>query len=255
MNEQASIGHNVVLSDDTIIGHNVRIGSNVTFYRGVTIGDDCTIFDGAVIGRPPMAALSQTMTRPLDRSLKTITIGAGSVIGANAVLYTGSVIGAGVLVGDLASIREGCTLGAGAVIGRGVLVMYNTSIGARSRVIDGAIITGDMLIEEDVFIGPGVNSVNDNDVYLKRFGLQPFEVRGPVVRRFALIGTGANLAAGVEIGMGAIVAPSAMVTRDVAAWSVVAGVPAKQIRMVEDEQRRRILAHFNLPDVDSSGSL
>lgn len=248
--QQAGIGRNVALSDDTIMGYHVRIGNNVTIYPGVTIGDDCTIFDGAVIGRPPKSA--GAMTRPLDSRLKSVTIGAGSVIGANAVLYTGIDIGAGVLVGDLASIREGCTLGSGVVIGRGVLVMYNTGIGARSRVIDGAIITGDMLIEEDVFIGPGVNSVNDNDVYLKRFGLQPFEVRGPVVRRFALIGTGANLAAGVEIGMGAIVAPSAMVTRDVAAWSVVAGVPAKQVRMVEDEQRRRILAHFNLPEADDT---
>ena len=46
-------------------------------------------------------------------------------------------------------------------------------------------------------------------MYLKRFGLVPFAVAGPVVRRFALVGTGANLAAGVEVGMGAVVAPSA----------------------------------------------
>ncbi|MBC7814256.1 MAG: N-acetyltransferase [Burkholderiales bacterium] len=248
--QQAGIGRNVVLSDDTIMGYHVRIGNNVTIYPGVTIGDDCTIFDGAVIGRPPKS--TGTMTRPVDSGLKTLVIGAGSVIGANAVLYTGTSIGVGALVGDLASIREGCSVGDGAVIGRGVLVMYDTSVGARSRVIDGAILTGNMTIEEDVFIGPGVNSVNDNDVYLKRFGLQPFEVQGPLIRRFALIGTGANLAAGVEIGMGAVVAPSAMVTHDVAAWSVVAGVPAKLVRMIEDEQRRRILAQFNLPDVDDT---
>jgi acetyltransferase-like isoleucine patch superfamily enzyme len=84
-------------------------------------------------------------------------------------------------------------------------------------------------------------------VYLKRFGLLPFDVRGPVIRRFALIGTGANIAAGVEIGMGAIVAPSAMVIRDVPAWTVVAGVPAKEVRAVDEEQRRQILTHFNLP--------
>ena len=54
------------------------------------------------------------------------------------------------------------------------------------RIIDGAILTGNMVVEADVFIGPGVHTINDNDVYLKRFGLAPFGVRGPTIRRFAL---------------------------------------------------------------------
>lgn len=243
------IGHNVALSDDTQLGTDVLIGSNVTFYPRVTVGDGCTILDGAVIGRPPRAA--GTMTRKVDSEPRPLTIEAGSIIGANAVLYTGITIAENVLIGDLASIREGCTIAAQAVVGRGVLVMYDSAIGERSRVIDGAILTGNMLIESDVFIGPGVNSVNDNDVYLKRFGLEAFEVLGPIIRRFALIGTGANLAAGVEIGMGAIVAPSAMVTHDVPPWTVVAGVPARAMREVDATTRRRVLAHFGLEEIPS----
>ena len=80
--------------------------------------------------------------------------------------------------------------------------MYDTRIGARTRVIDGAILTGNMEIEEDVFIGPGVLTVNDNDVYLRRFGLAPWAVSGPRIRRFALVGTGANLVAGITVGVG-----------------------------------------------------
>jgi acetyltransferase-like isoleucine patch superfamily enzyme len=240
----ARTGHNVALCPDTVLGQNVSIGNNVTFYPGVTVGDGCTIMDGAVIGRPPMSA--GNTTRPVSSAPRPLTIGVGSIVGANAVLYTGITIGERVLIGDLTSIREGCSFGDQVVIGRGVLVMYDTQVGERSRVIDGAILTGNMIIEPDVFIGPGVKSVNDNDVYLKRFGLLPFDVRGPVIRRFALIGTGANIAAGVEIGMGAIVAPSAMVTRDVPAWTVVAGVPAQEMRAVDEGLRRQILAHFNL---------
>jgi acetyltransferase-like isoleucine patch superfamily enzyme len=131
--------------------------------------------------------------------------------------------------------------------------MYDTTVGARSRVIDGAILTGNMVVERDVFIGPGVHTINDNEVYLRRFGLAPFEVRGPVIRRFALIGTGANLAAGVEVGRGAVVAPSAMVTRDVPAWTVVAGVPARKIRKVHPVERIRVLAHFGLDRVRAAG--
>lgn len=124
--------------------------------------------------------------------------------------------------------------------------MYDTSVGSRSRVIDGAILTGEMTVEADVFIGPGVVAINDNDVYLKRFGLIPFGVRGPHIRRFALIGAGANLAAGVTVGVGAIVAPSAMVTHDVPDWTVVAGIPARVVRTVDVADRDRLLAHFGL---------
>ncbi len=245
------LGQNVYLSDDAVLGRGITIGNNVTVYPGVNIADECRIFDGVVLGRPPMSA--GNTTRPLHKSFPPLTIGPGTVIGANAVLYAGSRIGAHVLIGDLATLREDCDLADQVVIGRSVLVMYETSVGPRSRVIDGAILTGNMVVEGDVFIGPGVHTINDNDVYLKRFGLAPFGVRGPVIRRFALIGTGANLAAGVEIGMGAIVAPSAMVTRDVPPWTVVAGVPARPIREVDPMERNRVLAHFGLDRLRAAG--
>jgi acetyltransferase-like isoleucine patch superfamily enzyme len=242
--ETTRLGQNVILQEDTILGDHVTIGNNVVFYPAVNVGDGCQILDGAVLGRPPIS--TGNTNRPIDSRFRPLSIGPSSVIGANAVLYTGATIGPRALIGDLASLREDCILGEQVVIGRGVLVMYHTTIGDRSRVIDGAILTGDMIIESDVFIGPGVNSINDNDVYLKRFGLSSFEVRGPIIRRFALIGTGANLAAGIEIGMGAIVAPQAMVTQDVPAWTVVAGVPARVIRSVDESLRAQILAHFGL---------
>ena len=68
-----------------------------------------------------------------------------------------------------------------------------------------------------------------------------YDQRGPTVRRLAVLGAGCTISAEVEVGEGAVVAPAAMVTRDVPAWTVVAGVPARQLRPVADADREAIL--------------
>jgi acetyltransferase-like isoleucine patch superfamily enzyme len=236
------IGHNVSISDDALLGDDIALGHNVTVYAGVRIGDGCTVMDGVVLGRPPRTAGNNNRPLPPPGPL---VIGSGTIVGANAVLYCGSTIGPRVLIGDLTTIREGCELAEQVVIGHGVTLQFDVRIGARSRISAGSLLV-DMVVEEDVFFGLGVNTFNDHEVYTSRFGLTPLKVGGPVVRRFAVVGTGATLAGGTEIGTGAIVAPAAMVTRDVPAWHVVAGVPARVVRPVADEAREQILTHFSL---------
>lgn len=239
-------GDNMQIMGDLSLARGVEVGANVTFFPKVQVGANTKILPGAVIGRPPIRA--GTTNRPIDSGDATVRIGSNSVIGANCVLYTNMRIGNNALIGDLACIREGGRLEDDTVVGRASILMHDFVLGARSRIHDMVYLTGNMRVESDVFIGPSVSAVNDNEVYLKRFGLIPFELDPPIVRRFAVIGTAATIGAGVEVGIGAIVAPGAMATKDVPPWTVVAGVPARQLRTVDDESRARILAHFGLHD-------
>jgi len=238
--QRCQIGAGVSFATDTILGNNVIIGNNVTIYPRVSIGDNCHIFDGAVIGRLPIS--TGNTNRPLSSEYQSAHIGAGCVIGCNVVLYTGITLGEGVLICDLASVREGCMLEDQVVLGRQVVVNYDTHIGKRTRIQDQANITGNVLIEEDVFISMNVTTANDNDIYLSRFGFVPYRLQGPVIRRFAVIGHGATLLPGIEIGEGAFVASGALVTKDVPAWTIVAGVPAGYFRDVPAEWRLQVLS-------------
>lgn len=239
-------GDNMQIMGDLSLARGVDVGPNVTFFPNARVGENTKIFPGAVIGRPPVRA--GTTNRPVDSGDATVFIGSDCVIGANSVLYTNTRIGSNVLIGDLSVIREGCRLEDDTVVGQNTTLMHDVVLKARSRIHNLGHITGTMLIESDVFIGPSVSSINDNDVNLKRFGMIPFEVKGPRVRRFAVIGTAATIGADIEIGMGAIVAPGAMAIKDVPPWTIVAGVPARELRAVDEDSRARILAHFGLDD-------
>jgi acetyltransferase-like isoleucine patch superfamily enzyme len=228
------------VADGVTLGDDTYVGNSVTLYPGVAIEPGCVVLDGAVVGRIPIS--NATTTRPISSQFGTVSIGSGSIIGANSVLYTNIRLGEQVLIGDLASIREGCVVGDRAIIGRGVMMLYNCSVGPYSRIQDQAHLVGEMQIEEHVFIGMQVVTTNDNDVYLRRYGLEsPTAVRGPAIRRFAAVGAGATILPGVEIGEGALVAAGAVVTRDVDPWTIVAGVPARVMRPVPVDWRERVM--------------
>jgi acetyltransferase-like isoleucine patch superfamily enzyme len=229
---------NVSLAPDTVLGDAVIIGNNVTVYPHVRIGDGSRVLDGAVLGRLPIS--TGNTNRRLTKDYLPVRIGPGCVIGCNSVLYTGVTLGMQVLICDLASVREGSVLEDQVVLGRGVMVNYDSRIGKRTRIIDLTIVTGNTVIEEDVFISCEVSMANDNDVYLARFGLSPHRLRGPIIRRWAVIGAGAALMAGIEIGEGAMVASGAVATKDVPAWTVVAGTPARHFKDIPDEWRQKI---------------
>jgi len=93
-------------------------------------------------------------------------------------------------------------------------------------------LAANVVIEDHVFIGPGVVTTNDHS--MGRHG-PDYPLEGAVLRRGSRIGGGVVLTPGVEVGEDAFVAAGAVVTRDVPPRAVVMGVPAKPVRDVPEE--------------------
>lgn len=161
-----------------------------------------------------------------------VSIGEGVLIGGNAVIHAGVTIGAGARVGDHAQIRDGAEIGAGATIGSLSSVDPGVRVGERASVQARCYLSAGTVLEQDVFVGPGVTMANDNT--MDRHGPE-MELRGPLLRRACRVGAGVVLCPAVEVGEEAFVAAGAVVVADVAPRSVVMGVPARAVREVPDE--------------------
>jgi len=132
----------------------------------------------------------------------------------------------------------GCEIGDGTRIGSFVEIQKGVSVGRNCKVSSHTFICEGVTIEDEVFIGHGVNFINDNypRATISSGALQSeadWKVVPSVVKRGASIGTGATILGGVNVGAGAIVGAGSVVTKDVPAGTIVAGNPARIIREIE----------------------
>lgn len=141
----------------------------------------------------------------------------------------------------------GCSIGEETKIGAFVEIQKNASVGARCKISSHTFICEGVIIEDEVFVGHGV--MFTNDIYpraVNEDGTPQSEADWTVVKtlvkRRAAIGSNASVMAGVTIGESALVGAGAVVTRDVADYSIVAGVPARVIGDVRTGRERHSVA-------------
>jgi acetyltransferase-like isoleucine patch superfamily enzyme len=129
----------------------------------------------------------------------------------------------------------GCRIGDESRVGPFVEIQKNAAVGRRCKVSSHTFICEGVTLEDEVFVGHGVTFVNDRvpRATTETGALQTdadWICEPTLVRRRASIGSGATILCGVTIGEEAVVGAGSVVTRDVAARTVVAGNPAREIR-------------------------
>jgi acetyltransferase-like isoleucine patch superfamily enzyme len=214
----------LLVGDGVTIPPTVELGGNVVIHDGTTLGGGVRIHDGAVLGKPLSLGRNSTASR---EGPAPAVIGDGATIGAGAVVVAGATVGEGALVGDQAHVRERSAIGRFSVLGRGASMENDALVGAGARIQSGCYITAFCEVEDDVFMAPGVHTLNDPTAGRRAPGEK---LQGPRLRRGCRIGGGAVLLPGVEIGEEAFVGAGAVVTRDVAPRTMVVGVPARVVR-------------------------
>ena len=132
----------------------------------------------------------------------------------------------------------GCRVGDDSRVGSFVEIQKNVEVGDRCKISSHSFVCEGVTIEDEVFIGHGVMFINDHDPKATSDGRPMTEADWEIIPtrvcRGASIGSGAVVLGGVTIGPGALVGAGSVVTRDVAEGEVVAGVPARFLRMRQD---------------------
>ncbi len=126
----------------------------------------------------------------------------------------------------------GCRIGSGSRIGAFVEIQSGAVIGNQVRIQSHSFICSQTTIEDDVFVGHNVSFINDRHPSISKTVADTWCCEPVHVCKGASIGTGSTIMGGVRIGEGAVVGAGSTVLKDVPPHCVVAGVPAKVLRVL-----------------------
>ena len=163
----------------------------------------------------------------------------------SAFVDPGAQLGSGTKVWHFCHVMPGAVIGADCSLGQNTVVMNGTRLGRNVKVQNNVSIYEGVEIEDDVFCGPSM--VFTNVINPRSHVSRKHEYRRTLVRRGASIGANATIVCGVTLGEYCMVGAGAVVTRDVPAYALVTGVPARRsgwvcacgIRLILDGGRAR----------------
>lgn len=217
--KKGTVHPTALVSSRATLGAHVTVGPFTIIHAGVLIGDRSVVGSHCILGEP-------TSDFYLDGSAEIpqpCVIGEDALIRSHTIIYQGVVAGHGLETGHRVTIREGSTIGNGVRIGTMSDLQGDLTIGDYVRLHSSVHIGRLSTIEDLVWVFPFVVLTNDPHPPSDTCTV------GPTIRRCAVIATNSILMPGVVIGEHALVGAMSLVNRDVAASTVVVGVPAKPV--------------------------
>jgi acetyltransferase-like isoleucine patch superfamily enzyme len=155
--------------------------------------------------------------------------GADVMIHPTAVVEENVTLQPGVQVWHFCHVRKDAVIEEGVVLGKGVFVDAGVVIGAHSRIQNGVSIYRGVSIAPWVLVGPHVVLTNDR---YPRAGNRNWKISETKLGLGASLGAGAVLRCGIEIGPFALIGAGSVLTRDVPAFHLAVGLPARSTQMV-----------------------
>ena len=156
------------------------------------------------------------------------------MIEPSADVAPSAIVAPSARVWHLAQVREDARIGDETIVGRGAYIGEGVRVGARCKIQNYALVYEPASLADGVFVGPAAVLTNDHaprainaDGTLKN--ASDWDRVGVTVERGAAIGARAVCVAPVRIGAWASVGAGAVVTRDVAPYALVVGVPARRV--------------------------
>ncbi|PYV17400.1 MAG: N-acetyltransferase [Acidobacteria bacterium] len=135
----------------------------------------------------------------------------------------------------------GCAIGDGTKIGAFVEIQKNAKVGKNCKISSHSFVCEGVTIEDHVFIGHSVAFINDrypraiaSDGRLQ--AEEDWTVEPTLVKKGASIGSGATILSNLVIGENALVGAGSVVTHDVPDNAIVAGNPARLLRLIREER-------------------
>ena len=157
-----------------------------------------------------------------------------------AIVDEGCQIGGGTKIWHFSHLMTGCTVGENCTIGQNVMIASEVVLGNNVKVQNNVSIYTGVTCEDDVFLGPScvfTNVINPRSAVPRKHEFMPTKVC-----KGASIGANATIVCGCVIGEYAMIGAGAVVTKDVPAYALVVGNPAKQIGWVSEYGHR---LHFD----------
>ncbi|OYU92548.1 MAG: N-acetyltransferase, partial [Burkholderiales bacterium PBB5] len=146
---------------------------------------------------------------------------------STAIVDEGAQLGPGCRVWHWVHISGGARIGAGCSFGQNVFVGNDVTIGHNVKIQNNVSVYDAVTLEDDVFCGPSMVFTN---VFNPRAAVvRKAEYRRTLVKRGATLGANCTIVCGSTVGEHAFIGAGAVVSRDVPAYALMVGVPAKRI--------------------------